>query len=74
LGGKPYIDEYNFSNYDGWGIVTNPFAGAIDEIIISRSAFYRGNFTPPSSEHSESFTCTSCTTCPTISLTDCQNE
>lgn len=74
LGAKPYTDQYNFSNYDGWGIVVNPFAGALDEIIISRSAFYRGDFTSPSSEHSESFTCTSCTTCPTISLTDCENQ
>lgn len=66
LGAQPYLDQYNFSTYDGWGIVVNPFAGALDEIIISRSAFYRGNFTSPSSEHSESFTCTDCTDCPAL--------
>lgn len=64
LGAYPYIDQYDFSTLDGWGITTQGFAGGLDEIIVSRSCFYRGNFTPPVSAHSVSFDCVGCTGCP----------
>lgn len=57
LGAKPYSDEYNFSNYDGWGITTEGFAGDLDEILISESCLYRGSFPPLSTTRSSSIDC-----------------
>jgi hypothetical protein len=42
-----YATNYNYSTNNNWGIVVEPFKGAIDEILISRSALYRGNFNVP---------------------------
>lgn len=64
LGAYPYIDQYNFSSLDGWGITTQGFTGGLDEVIVSRSCFYRGNFTPPTLAHSTVFDCVNCTGCP----------
>jgi hypothetical protein len=47
IGGYPHTGGYSFSTLDGWGLTTEGFVGGIDEITISRSAFYRGNFSPP---------------------------
>lgn len=64
IGAYPYEDYYNFSNIDGWGLTVEGFGGGIDEIIVSRSAFYRGDFIPPSTAHSTSFDCPDCSGCP----------
>lgn len=39
--------NYDYSSDSGWGIVNEPFKGFIDEVFISKSALYRGNFDPP---------------------------
>ena len=50
--------NYNYNSSNGRGYTTEGFAGNIDEIIISRSAFYRGNFTP--SNRSTTLDCFGC--------------
>jgi hypothetical protein len=43
--GALHSTEYNFDNVYTRGYVTEGFSGYIDDIIVSRSAFYRKNFT-----------------------------
>jgi hypothetical protein len=50
--------NYNYNMSNGRGYVTEGFAGNIDEIIVSRSAFYRGGFTP--SNRSTTLDCFGC--------------
>jgi hypothetical protein len=57
LGAKPSNNGYNFSNYDGWGITTDGFSGDLDEILVSRSCLYRGNFSTPTSPRSSIIDC-----------------
>jgi hypothetical protein len=43
--GALHSQDYNFDNLYSRGYVTQGFSGYIDDIIVSRSAFYRKNFT-----------------------------
>jgi hypothetical protein len=42
-----YGPNYDYSSNNNWGIIIEPFKGSMAEIFLSRSALYRGNFTPP---------------------------
>jgi hypothetical protein len=44
--GAFHNSDYNYNIMNGRGYVTEGFFGNIDEVIVSKSAFYRGNFTP----------------------------
>lgn len=60
IGAYPYTGGYDYSTSDGWGLTTEGYSGGLDEIIVSRSPFYRGNFTPPSSARNNIFSCGDC--------------
>lgn len=60
-----YAANYNYSNDSGWGIVTEPFKGSIDEILISKSALYRGDFdTPTTPRNILELDCSDCAQLP----------
>jgi hypothetical protein len=44
--GANHDRNYNLNVGNGRGYTTEGFAGNIDEVVISKSCFYRGNFTP----------------------------
>lgn len=60
IGSYPYTGGYDFSSSDGWGLTTEGFAGGLDEILVSRSPVYRGNFTPPISARNAILDCSNC--------------
>lgn len=42
-----YGANYNYSTNNNWGIIIEPFKGVLDEVFVSKSALYRGNFSLP---------------------------
>lgn len=59
-----YAPDYRYSSVNAWGIVQEPFKGLIDEVFISRSALYRGDF---DNLPNSNFQLTNCDDCATIS-------
>lgn len=56
--GACHSSGYQYNSTTGRGYTTDGFSGNIDEIIFSKSCFYRKNFTP--SERSDSLSCIGC--------------
>lgn len=60
IGAYPRTDGYDFSSSDGWGLTTEGFSGGLDEIIVSKSPFYRGSFNIPTSARDTILDCGNC--------------
>lgn len=60
IGAYPYTGGYDYSVSDGWGLTTEGFSGGLDEIIVSKSCLYRGNFSIPVSARYTAFDCGNC--------------